>query len=165
MHTIIDPDLAPIVLSEEYIANLKASLPELPHIRKQRYINDFSLPEYDAEQLTISKETANYFEKVNSICNNPKAVANWIMTDFTKLLNEAEITISESKITAENLAELILLIDKGTISSAIAKKVFKKMFETGKSAKQIVEEEGLVQVTDENEIKQIVFKSSVCSRL
>ena len=153
-----EPDLAPIVLSEEYINNIKDTLPELPHIRKDRYVRDFNLPEYDAEQLTVSKDTANYFEKAAMLCNNPKAVSNWIMTDFTKMLNDAEITIKESKVKEEDLAALITLIDKGTISSAIAKKVFKKMFETGKDPKSIVEEEGLTQVTDEGAIKEVVEK-------
>ncbi len=153
-----EPDLAPIVLSEEYISNLEKTLPELPHIRRERYINEYSLPEYDADQLTMSKEVADYFEKTTNICKNPKTVANFIMTDFTKMLNEAEITIGQSKIKEEDLAALIMLMDKGTISSAIAKKVFRKMFETGKDPKVIVEEEGLVQVTDENAIKEVVVK-------
>ena len=151
-----EPDLAPIVLSEEYINDIKSSLPEMPHIKKERYMTELGLSDYDAEQIVSSKETAMYFESASNICNNPKSVANWIMSDFAKMLNEAEITISNSKVTPENLAALIKLIDTNVISSAIAKKVFIKMFETGKMADQIVEEDGLKQVTDEGAIKEIV---------
>lgn len=153
-----EPDLAPIVLSEEYIQNLKDNLPEMPHIKKERYMKDFDLPEYDADILTSSIKTAKFFEAANDICNNPKAVSNWIMGDFTRMLNEKEIEIDESKVTAQNLAELISLIDKGTISSKIAKQVFEDMFETGENAKDIVEKKGLVQMSDEGAIKEIVQK-------
>ena len=153
-----EPDLAPIVLSEEYIQNLKDNLPEMPHIKKERYMKDFDLPEYDADILTSSIKTAKFFEEANDICNNPKAVSNWIMGDFTRMLNEKEIEIDESKVTAQNLAELITLIDKGTISSKIAKQVFEDMFETGENAKDIVEKKGLVQMSDEGAIKEIVQK-------
>ncbi len=153
-----EPDLAPIVLSDEYIDNIKNSLPEMPHIKKERYIEEFGLPEYDAEILTASKYTASFFEKTNSLCNNPKAVSNWIMGDFTRMLNEKEIEIYDSKVTEENLATLISLIDKGTISSKIAKQIFEEMFETGENAKDIVEKKGLVQISDEGAIKQLVEK-------
>ena len=151
-----EPDLAPIILSDEYINDIKNSLPEMPHIKKERYIKEFGLPEYDAEILTASKKTAYFFEKANAICNNPKAVSNWIMGDFARMLNEKEIEIDESKVTEENLACLITLIDKGTISSKIAKQVFEDMFETGENAKEIVEKKGLVQMSDEGAIKEIV---------
>lgn len=153
-----EPDLAPIVLSEEYIDNIKNNLPEMPNVKKARYIAEFGIPEYDAEIITASKATAVYFEKVVEISNNPKASANWIMGDFASKLNEAEIAINESKIKPEDLAELIKLIDNNTISSKIAKKVFEEMFETGKEPKQIVEEKGLVQITDEGALKEIVAK-------
>ena len=153
-----EPDLAPIVMSEEYIQNLGDNLPEMPHIKKDRYIKDYELSEYDADQLTASKYTANFFEKATAFCNNPKAVANWIMSDFAKMLNESEIEIQESKVTEENLASLIKLIDSGKISSAIAKKVFSEMFNTGEDANKIVEQKGLIQISDEGAIKEIVSK-------
>ncbi len=153
-----EPDLAPIVTSEEYIENLRNNLPEMPHIKKDRYVHEYGLPEYDANQLTSSKYTAEFFEKAVSLCNNAKAVSNWIMSDFSKMLNESEIEINESKITPEHLSELIKLIDSGKISSAIAKKVFIDMFNTGDSAKSIVEKKGLIQISDEGAIKEIVKK-------
>ena len=153
-----EPDLAPIVLSDDYINNIKENLPEMPHVKKERYIQEFSLPEYDADILTSSIKSANFFEAANAICNNPKAVANWIMGDFARMLNEKEIEINESKVTPENLAELISLIDKGTISSKIAKQVFEDIFESGENAKDIVEKKGLVPMSDEGAIKAIVEK-------
>lgn len=153
-----EPDLAPIVLSDEYVEDIKNSLPELPHVKKERYIKEYELPEYDADILTLSKHTADFFEKAEKICKNAKSVSNWIMGDFTKKLNDAEIDIKDSKVSPENLATLITLIDKGTISSKIAKKVFDEMFETGKDAKKIVEDNGLVQMSDEGAIKGIVEK-------
>ena len=154
-----EPDLAPIVMSEEYVQNLKNNLPEMPHIKKSRYMKDFDLSEYDAEQLTSSKHTADFFEKTNALCNNPKAVANWIMSDFAKMLNEEELEIRQSKVTEENLAALIKLIDSGKISSAIAKKVFIDMFNTGDNANEIVDKKGLIQISDEGAIKEIVKRT------
>lgn len=153
-----EPDLAPIVLSDEYINSIRESLPELPNVKKERYLKEYNLSLYDANILTMSIKTANYFENVVKKCNNPKMVANWIMGDFARLLNENDISIDESRIGEENLASLIDLIDKGTISSKIAKTVFEEMFNTGKEAKQIVEEKGLVQISDEGAIKEIVEK-------
>lgn len=153
-----EPDLAPICMSEEYINNIKNSLPEMPNVKKERYIKEYNISEYDASILIISKDTANYFEKVVELCKNPKLTANWIMGDFARMLNEAELTIKESKVTEENLASLITLLDKGTISSKIAKTVFEEMFNTGEMAKNIVEKKGLVQISDESAVKEIVEK-------
>lgn len=151
-----EPDLAPIIISEEYITNIQNELPEMPNVKKQRYITSYQLSDYDAEQLTNSKAVSKYFESAVSSYNNPKIIANWIMGDFFKMLNEHEIEIDECKIKAQDLASLVSLIDKGTISSAIAKKVFIEMFETGETPQVIVEKNGLVQITDESAIKEIV---------
>ena len=151
-----EPDLAPIVLSDEYVNNIKNNLPEMPNVRRARYVEQYMLSEYDATQITNSKQLANYFDKTVSLCNNPKAVTNWIMGDFSKMLNELNLEINQSKIVEDNLANLIKLIDTNVISSAMAKKVFVEMFETGKDAKVIVDEKGLVQLTDESAILKIV---------
>ena len=153
-----EPDLAPIVMSDEYVQNLKDNLPEMPHIKKERYMKEFELSEYDAKHLTDSKYTADFFENTVKLCGNAKAVANWIMSDFAKMLNESEIEIQDSKVTEENLAALIKLIDSGKISSAIAKKVFVDMFNNGEDANKIVEQKGLVQISDEGAIKEVVEK-------
>ena len=152
-----EPDLAPIVLSDEYVEGLRASLPEMPNVRRDRYINELGLPEYDATQITNSKHMAEFFDKAVAKCGNAKLVSNWIMSDLSRKLNETEMEIIDVKFTAENLGELIELIDKGTISSAIAKKVFEFMYESGDNPAKIVEEKGLVQITDESAIKDMVI--------
>ena len=152
-----EPDLAPIVLSDEYVEDLRKSLPEMPNVRRDRYINELGLPEYDATQITNSKHMAEFFDKAVAKCGNAKLVSNWIMSDLSRKLNETEMEITEVKFTAENLGELIELIDKGTISSAIAKKVFEFMYESGDNPAKIVEEKGLVQITDESAIKDMVI--------
>lgn len=152
-----EPDLAPIILSDEYVDNIKTSLPEMPNVRRKRYIDELGLPEYDATQITNSKYMAEFFDKAYARCNNAKQVSNWLMGDISRMLNEAEMEITDVKFTPENLGELVELVEKGTISSAIAKKVFEVMFETGDAPTKIVEEKGLVQITDENAIKDMVI--------
>ena len=153
-----EPDLAPIVLSDEYINSIKESLPEMPNVRKHRYIEEFGLPEYDAEQITNSKHMAEFFDKAVKTCGNAKLVSNWLMSDVARILNEQEIDIAEAKFTAEQLGHLISLIEKNVISSAIAKNVFEDMAQSGKDPESIVEEKGLKQVTDEGAIRDIVIK-------
>lgn len=153
-----EPDLAPIVLSDEYINGIKESLPDMPNVRKHRYIEEFGLPEYDAEQITNSKHMAEFFDKAVKTCGNAKLVSNWLMSDVARILNEQEIDITEAKFTAEQLGHLISLIEKNVISSAIAKKVFEDMAQSGKDPESIVEEKGLKQVTDEGAIRDIVIK-------
>lgn len=151
-----EPDLAPILITEEYIESILKDMPEMPNIRKERYIKEYMLSPYDAEQITISKDFANFFDKALAVSKNPKITANWIMVEVARKLNEDEKSINEIKIKGEDLGNLILLIDKGVISSAIAKKVFEEMYETGNNPEDIVKEKGLVQISDENEIKKIV---------
>ena len=153
-----EPDLAPIVLSQEYIDRIKSSLPEMPNVRKERYIKELGLPEYDATQITNSKKMAEFFDSSTKLCGNAKLVSNWLMGDVSRMLNENDMEITDLKFKPEDLAELITLIEKGTISSAIAKKVFEAMFETGDKPSKIVEEKGLVQITDESAIKNIVLE-------
>ncbi len=154
-----EPDLGMIHISKEYIENVKKTLPELPESRKKRYIEEYKLPEYDANILTSSKYFSNLFEGAVEKCGSAKAVSNWIMSDITGYLNENEIEPEKIPFTAENLAELITLIDKGTISSSIAKKVLPEMFEgEEKSPREIIEKNGWVQISDEGAIKEVVAK-------
>ena len=154
-----DPDLAPIRLSEEYIENIRKSLPEMPESRKQRYLNEYGLSEKEANILTSSKYLSNMFEKASDICKNRKAVSNWLLSDVSRILNEKEIEPEQIPFSAEGLAELVSLIDKGTISSAIAKKVLIEMFENGeKMPSKIIEEKGWIQISDEGAIKEVVLK-------
>lgn len=152
-----DPDLLPIVLKDQDIENIKKSLPELPDQKYHRYVETLNLPPYDAEVLTSDKNLAIYFEQVISIFpQNPKIVSNWILNELLGKLNDKGIDIENSPITPQSFAELISLIVDGTISGKIAKEVFDIAFETGKSPKQIVEEKGLKQISNEDEIRNIV---------
>lgn len=152
-----DPDLLPIVLKDTEIEEIKKSIPELPDQKYHRYIQTYNLPSYDAEVLTADKNLANYFEEVIKIFpQNPKLVSNWILNELLGKLNDKGIEIENSPITPSNLAQLISLISDGTISGKIAKEVFDIAFETGKSPKQIVEEKGLKQISNEDEIRKIV---------
>ena len=153
-----DPDLVTIKISEEMKENIRKSLPEMPESRKKRYIEEFKLPEYDSNILISSKYFSDLFEGATKVCNNPKAVSNWIMTDITKELNEKELEPIDIPFTAENLGNLVVLIDKGTISSSIAKKVLQEMFVEPKEPQKIIEEKGWIQISDEGAIKEVVLK-------
>ena len=153
-----EPDLVTIKISDEMKEKIKKTLPEMPEVRKERYIKEFNLPEYDANVLTAEKPLSDLFEKANSICNNPKAVSNMIMTDVIGYLNAEEMEASKIPFTGETLGKLIILIDKGTISSSIAKKVLLEMFENPRDPQKIIEEKGWVQISDEGAIKEVVLK-------
>ena len=153
-----DPDLVAIKLSDEYIENIKNNLPELPESRKQRYLKEYNLSEKDANIITGSKYLSNLFEGAIKVYNNPKAVNNWIISDISRILNETEMEPIEIPFDAEQLGKLITLIDKGTISSSIAKKVLEELFENPKDPEEIVKEKGWIQISDEGAIKEVVLK-------
>ena len=153
-----DPDLVAIRLSEEYIENIKNNLPELPESRKKRYLSDFDLTEKAANFVTSSKYYSNMFEEATEISKNPKTVSNLIMSDIARILNEREEEPDALKFTGKELGELVSLIDKGTISSAIAKKVLEELFNEVKMPSKIIEEKGWVQISDEGAIKEVVAK-------
>ena len=153
-----EPDLALMELSDEYIEKVRNTLPEMPESRKERYIKDFGLPEYDANILTSSKYLSDFFEEAEKVCKNAKAVSNWIMSDVMGILNEREMEENEIPFKAEQLGELITLIDKGTISTAIAKKVLAEMFENQQAPNEIIQEKGWIQISDEGAIKEVVKK-------
>jgi len=153
-----DPDLLPLVIDDDWIERMKKEMPELPGERKTRYETAFDLPAADARVLTASRELADYFEACLAHFDRPKPVANWIMAELLGLLNAKGLDITESPVSPENLAELLGLMDDDVISGKIAKTVFEAMAETGKPAKVIVEEKGLVQVSDSSAIDPIVDK-------
>ena len=153
-----DPDLVAIKLSEEYIEDIKNNLPELPESRRTRYISEFGLSEKDSDMLTNSKYLSNMFENAEKQCKNAKAVANWLLSDVSRILNEKELEPDQIPFTADNLAKMISLIDKGTISSAIAKKVLEELFENPKDPEEIIKEKGWIQISDEGAIKEVVMK-------
>ncbi|WDN89340.1 aspartyl-tRNA(Asn)/glutamyl-tRNA(Gln) amidotransferase subunit B [Desulfosarcina sp. BuS5] len=153
-----DPDLVPVNIDETWIDALKKDLPELPEEKKERFKTEYGLPSTDAEVLTSSRDMADYFDECVKLFNQPKQIGNWIMGSLLGLLNADNKTISESTVSPHHLTGMLKLIDKGLISGKIAKKVFDEMAKTGKQPKQIVEEKGLVQVTDRSEIENIVVK-------
>jgi len=153
-----DPDLVAIRLSDEYVEDIRKALPELPESRRDRYIKEYNLSEKDAKLLTASKYLSNLFEGALAICGNAKAVANWILSDISRILNEKELEPENVPFTAEQLAKMIELIDKGTISSAIAKKVLTELFENPKDPEVIIKEKGWIQISDEGAIKEVVMK-------
>lgn len=151
-----EPDLVPIITSDEQIEAIRAALPELPDARKKRLMADCGLSEYDAAIITTTRQMAEYFDAATQQKADAKLVANWMMGDLAKNLNGEGKSITESPVTAERLAELVNLISKGTISSKIAKTVFEEMWKTGDAPEKIVKEKGLVQITDTKEIEGIV---------
>ena len=151
-----DPDLVRITIDDEWIARVRKKLPELPEEKKERFINEYRLPEYDAEVLTASKALADYYEKCVTLYSNPKVVSNWVMGDVLRELNAANIDIKDCPLSPEDLAGILKLIDKGVISGKIAKTVFEEMYKTGKPAEKIVGEKGLVQISDEGELEKII---------
>ena len=153
-----EPDLGIIKISDEMIEEIRKTLPEMPESRRVRYVEEYKLPEYDSNILTSSKHLSDLFEKATEICRNPKAVSNWIMTDITRILNEKEEEPSAIPFTPEELGKLIILIDKGTISSKIAKQVLEELFENPKDPEDIIKEKGWIQISDECAIKEVVQK-------
>ena len=153
-----DPDLVAIKLSEEYIENIKNSLPELPESRKERYLQEYKLSEKDAKLITASKYLSDLFEEAVKVCNNPKAVNNWIISDISRILNETEMEPIQIPFDAKQLGKLVVLIDKGTISSSIGKKVLVELFENPRDPEDIIKEKGWIQISDEGAIKEVVLK-------
>jgi len=151
-----DPDLVPLVIDSQWIEEIRASLPELPESKKERFIREYGIPEYDAEVLTTSKPLANYYEVCLRHYPKPKIVSNWIMSELLRELKKDEREIEECPVPALHLSELLKLIAEGTISGKIAKSVFEEMYRSGKRAEEIVLAEGWVQVSDAAELEKIV---------
>jgi aspartyl-tRNA(Asn)/glutamyl-tRNA(Gln) amidotransferase subunit B len=151
-----DPDLLPLVIDDDWIDTVQKNLPELPDAKKNRFMDQYELPSYDAELLTSDRSLADYFEDCTRQGAPPKKVSNWVMGSLLGLLNAQEKTIEESPVSAADLARLLGLVEEGVISGKIAKTVFEQMAQTGKPARQIVEEKGLIQITDTDALEDIV---------
>ncbi len=149
-----DPDLVPVVIDEAWIDRVRKKLPELPDSRRHRFIADFSLSDYDAEILTASRELADYYETALAHFNNPKKLANWIGTEL--LREYGPEAIDDCPVKPEQLGDLLAMVDKGTISGKIAKQIFPEMLTTGKDPKALVEEKGLVQMSNEDELLSLI---------
>lgn len=153
-----DGDIAPIVISDEWIEEIKNNLPELPHHKKERFIKEYELSDYDAGVLTASKELASFFEETIKHINDTKLVSNWIMGDVLRRLKDEEVEIQDTSLTPKALAELISIVKDGKINNNTGKKVLKEVFDTGKDPQTIVKEQGLIQISDEGALKEIVSK-------
>ena len=151
-----DPDLLPIELREEDIESIKKTLPELPSLRQARFQKELGLTEYDADALTDERELADYFEVVSQNSGNAKLSANWILSELMRELNNHKVEITNSPVKAEELAQLIKLIDAEVISGKIAKTVFSEMWTLGKSAERIIQEKNLAQVSDSAQLEEII---------
>lgn len=153
-----DPDLLPVIVDEPWKENIAKSMPELPDIKLQRFIQQYNLPDYDSDILTQTKAVADYYEKVVSVTDDFKSASNWIMTDVLGYLNENKIEIIQFPISAKNLGKLINLISQGIISSKIAKEVFQIMLKSDDNPERIVKEKNLIQISDEGEIIKIIHE-------
>jgi aspartyl-tRNA(Asn)/glutamyl-tRNA(Gln) amidotransferase subunit B len=151
-----EPDLPPLVLSREWVEGIRARLPELPDAKRDRFVEQYGLSRYDAGVLTAERAVADYFESCIRAYPDAKSVANWITGELFRLLKAIDVGIEAVKITPNALAELLTLVEKGAISISIAKDVFAEMFETGRPALQIVQEKGLAQISDVEELARIV---------
>lgn len=153
---VVDGDFLPIKIDQEWVEEIKANLPELPHHKKARLIKDYKIPEYDAGVLTQSREIADFFEETVEFSKDAVQVSNWIMGDVLRRLNDAGLEIKDLKFGPKDLSDLLALVNDGKISNNIGKKVLRDMFESGKSPEKIVEEKGLIQISDAGELEGIV---------
>ena len=151
-----EPDLLPITLEKDFIESVINDMPEMPNEKKERFVSKFSLSNYDADLLAADKDIANYFEEVVKISDSPKLSTNWIMGELSALLNNENLNIKDSKVSSDKLGQLILRIEDGTISGKIAKDIFEKMWISGKEVDEIIQDEGLEQVTDDKQIEAMI---------
>lgn len=151
-----EPDLPKIEVSDEWIEAIRQSIPELPAARRVRYVSELGLPEYDAMVLTLSSDMSDFFDNTVKEGADPKQASNWLMGEVSAYLNSEKLELNETKLTPDNLAGMINLIEDGTISSKIAKKVFKELIENGGNAKEVVEAKGLVQLSDPAQLLPII---------
>jgi aspartyl-tRNA(Asn)/glutamyl-tRNA(Gln) amidotransferase subunit B len=151
-----EPDLVPMRFTDDWTEELRADIPELPIAKLRRFMADYGISQPDAEVLSDSLEMANFYDACAKCSKDPKAVANWITGEFLRLVNATGAAIADAKVTPDGIRALLDLVDKGTINRNTAKSVFEEMFNTGKSAEEIVKAKGLEQVTDTSEIESIV---------
>ncbi|HEX8097968.1 MAG TPA: hypothetical protein VF507_08025, partial [Pyrinomonadaceae bacterium] len=151
-----EPDLPPLDVSEEFIEGVRASLPELPEVRRARFISQYGLSYQDAAQLTADRALADYYERAAEASGNARGAANWVRSELLREMEAAGIQASASPVVPEELGALVRLIDEGKISGKQGKDVLVEMFRTGKAASVIVEEQGLVQVSDAGEIDAVI---------
>ncbi|MDP3790200.1 MAG: Asp-tRNA(Asn)/Glu-tRNA(Gln) amidotransferase subunit GatB [Candidatus Omnitrophota bacterium] len=153
-----EPDLVPFVVSKELVEGVRKNIPELPKQKMNRFISQYSIPEYDAFVLTQEKATSEFFEQAVSVYNNPKSISNWIMGSINAILNEKNTDIGGTKLLPESLADMVKMIDEGVISIKIAKEILSEMADKGESPRSLVEKKGLAQISDTGELENIIEK-------
>ena len=153
-----EPDLVPVVVTNDFVEEVKKKMPELPEARIRRFVEVYKLPRYDANVLVSNKALADFFEKTVMLYNQPKEVSNWMMGDLLRNLNEKNLELTESKITPDHLVEMIKLIDDGVISGKIGKRILPEMVLTGKHPSYIIKEKGLVKISSREALRDIVEK-------
>lgn len=153
-----EPDIAPDHISQEWIDEIEASLPESPFARRKRYVEEYGIKEYDADVILQTKESSDFYDATVAAGADPKLAANWLNTQVNGYLNEEQVEIQDIKLTPENLAQIIKMIKDGTISSKIAKRVFKESIENGTDPKKYVEDKGMVQLSDLSVLEPMVKK-------
>jgi aspartyl-tRNA(Asn)/glutamyl-tRNA(Gln) amidotransferase subunit B len=151
-----EPDLPPLVVDTARIEAVRGTMPELPEARRRRFVESYAIPDYDAGVLTQSAALADYFEAVAAASGNPKAASNWVMGELLRTMKERDVDVAQVPLTPQAMAGLIRLVDRATISSSVAKGVFARMYESGRSAEEIVQAEGLAQTSDEDALLAIV---------
>lgn len=151
-----EPDIVGMEIEDNWIKEIRDNLPELPHIKKDRFVSEYDIPVYDAKVLTATKALADFYEETVKYSKDPKQVSNWIMGDVLRRVKDEDIDIEDLRFTAKDLADLINLINEGKISNNIGKKVLRTMFEEGKDPNTVVKEKGLIQINDEDELNKIV---------
>ena len=151
-----EPDLVPIVVEEDWIEEIRMTLPELAEARMKRFVSEYEIPEYDARVLTLTKAMAEFYENCVKEYTIPKTVSNWVMGDISRILKEKDMEIVDIKFSAHQLASMLKMIEKGTISGSAAKTVLEKLFETGKDPEILVRDMGLEQISDESAITAII---------
>ena len=152
----LEPDLVPVTVPQQWVDEIRGTLPELPQERRARFVRQYAIPDYDAAVLTASKPLAGYYEEVVTAFPEPKTASNWVMVELLGLLNKEGREITDSPIPPAELAALLTMLNRESISGKIAKMVFEKMYQTGKPAALIVQEEGLTQISDQDELLRIV---------
>jgi len=151
-----DPDLLPLMVTDELINEVRSTLPELPRARRERFVSEYGIPAYDAGVLTASRDLAEYYEQAVKETGEPKLSSNWIMGELLRLLNEDNRDVKDCPISPNGLADIIKMVKGGQISGKMAKEVFEEMYKTGKTASDIVKAKGLTQISDEGELAKIV---------
>ena len=151
-----EPDLVPLYISDEWKEQVRQSIPELPEERKKRYVGELGLDQYDAEVLTSTKEMSDFFEETVKHGADAKQATNWLMGDISAHMNKQQLELNDLKVTPESLAKMTKLIEEGTLSSKLVKKVITELMKQGGDPEKIVKEKGLVQISDENQLREII---------